>query len=603
MNAMAYFVSVLVSTLIASIVYMVPSSYELKIKKLSMETREKFKNRLPKLEKPNYAKVFGNRPRDKEIELGRLLFNDPIMSRNNDVSCATCHLANHGYADGNSLMVGTMGRGGPNGDNVGKIFGEGKLSDDRTLGDDGFGTFNRHFMFRNSLSTINTIFRQNNFTDRGLFHDGRFGALRFMVLLPIHTREEMCGSNRIVLDKKGENIFRENGPIFKDKVYISHSNSYDPYSGKDTGRFHAKAEYVKGIKFRRGNNQISVPNRNECLAITIAKIRSVPEYRRLFYESYGDKGVTDKLLARALAAFISSHVADDSPYDRFIKGKDVLSEKQLLGLNLYMTDSKENVSFNGKTYQGAGCINCHDGGTFGGDGFATLGIRSDRRSPLTQDQSTIDKISGFFSRTRSQRGYVPKCLIDGVTVFKHTDYSPDIGLAAASFDGKDCFKFRIPPLRNVIETYPYYHHGTETAQGEMEDNFVIRARKALKNVIEYHLRGPIDIVAHNRFNAYDPFNDNLFQRDFLVPFAIQNFDRKMGRADHKHFPIKLDDDAVEALVEFVGIGLWDKTAVQKGYFGNDLSHPKRVPSGFTPTITRDKGHQLELPPNSIMQNH
>ncbi|MCO4795252.1 MAG: cytochrome-c peroxidase, partial [Bacteriovoracaceae bacterium] len=76
----------------------------------------------------------GRIPTGSELELGRQLFSDTILSRNNDVSCATCHLSNHGFADGNTLNVGTMGKGGPNGDNVGHKFDTGKLSVDRSLG-------------------------------------------------------------------------------------------------------------------------------------------------------------------------------------------------------------------------------------------------------------------------------------------------------------------------------------------------------------------------------------------------------------------------------------------------------------------------------------
>ena len=83
--------------------------------KLSKEVRSKYSKHLKKLPPLNYSKIFGSLPDKDRLELGRQLFNDPILSRNNDVSCATCHLSNHGFADGNSLSVGTLGKGGPNG--------------------------------------------------------------------------------------------------------------------------------------------------------------------------------------------------------------------------------------------------------------------------------------------------------------------------------------------------------------------------------------------------------------------------------------------------------------------------------------------------------
>ncbi len=37
------------------------------------------------------------------IELGRMLFYDPVLSANNQVSCASCHVQNQGFADGVAL--------------------------------------------------------------------------------------------------------------------------------------------------------------------------------------------------------------------------------------------------------------------------------------------------------------------------------------------------------------------------------------------------------------------------------------------------------------------------------------------------------------------
>ncbi len=44
-----------------------------------------------------------------EIELGRLLFFDPILSGNKAISCATCHHPDHGLSDGLAHSVGVSG--------------------------------------------------------------------------------------------------------------------------------------------------------------------------------------------------------------------------------------------------------------------------------------------------------------------------------------------------------------------------------------------------------------------------------------------------------------------------------------------------------------
>lgn len=45
-----------------------------------------------------------------KVSLGRRLFNDPILSANNSISCASCHDFKRGGADGKSLAIGIHGR-------------------------------------------------------------------------------------------------------------------------------------------------------------------------------------------------------------------------------------------------------------------------------------------------------------------------------------------------------------------------------------------------------------------------------------------------------------------------------------------------------------
>ena len=562
----------------------------------SKEIKNSFKNKLPQLDKINFFELMGRVPSPRELELGRALFNDPILSRNNDVSCATCHLSNHGFADGNSLNVGALGKGGPHGDNVGKAFSEGVISDKRSLGHDEFGYSAHSFMFRNSLSTINVAYRVNKVTNRGLFWDGRFGDLLFQVLLPIHTGEEMCGDNPIVLDKKGNNLFQEGGKIFDKSVRLTHTNSFDSYTGLNTNNFNGQPIVVKGIPYKRPNNSISIPNRNECLALAIAKLRKVKFYQQEFKTIY-QSDITDRTLSMALSSFILTHVSQNTSYDKWLAGKSTLNNGQLKGLAIFFTPIGEEVEIGGHKIKGAGCISCHSGGTFGGKGFASLGVRSDLRSSLSRPIHINSSRSGFFDRPRDQRGLIPSCHIEKISA-SEDGYAPDIGLARGSLKKDDCFQMRIPPLRNVIETFPYFHHGSEKSHGQQFKDFKDRAKHGLKNAIRYHLRGPIHLAQKNRINPLNPFFDDLFQLDTFVPYFSQNFlypgILKEGK-QLKYFPLALSDQDMDDLVSFVAEGLYDPNAVKKGALGNDVSHPSTVPSGLNPSITRDHGHQLEFP--------
>ncbi len=69
----------------------------------------------------------------QEIDLGRYLFFDPVLSGNGTVSCATCHNPQKGFSDGLSTSIGANGeklpRGAPTLWNVGylkKLFWDGR---------------------------------------------------------------------------------------------------------------------------------------------------------------------------------------------------------------------------------------------------------------------------------------------------------------------------------------------------------------------------------------------------------------------------------------------------------------------------------------------
>ena len=576
--------------------FLVLSKKEFKKAEVSHEVREKFKKQLKMLPKPPFEEILGYKITKAEAHLGRMLFNDTVLSRNNDVSCATCHLTNHGYADGNRLNFGAMGAGGPTGKSVGKKWGSGKLSLNRFCSDDSFGFHCDDPMFRNSLSTINVIYRANPRKDSGLLWDGRFGRLAFQVLLPIHTREEMCGVNPIPMT---DNPFKKEGLLFDRPITIKHSHLFNPQSGKQIFTFNSPPQTISSVKSFRKNKNITYPARNECLAIAVAKVRKIPYYQRKFKKIYQSE-VTDILIGKALAAFVSTHIADKSPYDLFVAGYDSLSIKQLKGLAIFMTPIGETTTIDNQKLRGAGCTHCHSPPFFGGSDFYTLGIKGDDRSSLSQP-SIISNNGGFAINVQTTHGTLPACHIAEVSA-SASGASPDIGRAIATSDIKDCFKFRTPVLRNVIETYPYFHHGTETGLNpSIKASHLSINRKqfkkislyALKRAIEYHLRGPVDTVRVNTLQPKHVFFDPFFQIDPLVPPILLQF----GPSENSnHYPVKLDEDSLNSLLDFVAFGLYDKKAVHRGYLNNRLSHPRRVPSGFLPSVTRDHGIQTELPP-------
>ena len=551
-----------------------------------------YSEHLKKIPEPNYNKVIGYTPSREELNLGRALFNDVILSRNNDVSCATCHLTNHGFATGNRLDFGALGRGGATGDTVGSKWAMGTLSTTRHCGDDSFGFNCEAPMFRNSLSTVNVVYRSDSFHDSGLLWDGRFGKLKFQTLLPIHTKEEMCGTNPLPSDK--ENIFSAKGHLFNSPVLIRHSHAGNRYSGKQFDKFNSTPEQISGVESFRKNKTKAVPLRNECTAIAVAKVRSVKKYPEIFKKVYNE-GVSDLNIGKALTAFVTSHVSINTPYDRYVRGDyNALTEKQKIGLTVFFKEEFKKFEVLGKKYIGGGCVSCHSAPLFGGSGFSSLAVKSDSRSALAKPSLIFDiGQSGFFPTLSKQRGEYPRCHIKDTTTTNK--YAPDMGRALATYKIEDCFKFRVPSLRNVIETAPYMHHGTFFGQGASHGtDFKKQSFNALKQVISYHLKGVKNWKKEQSFSTEYKYYDPFFNLDRLIPIDRIDFISPYSQDTEEN----IYNRTVDSLLDFVAYGLWDKKSTSRGYWGNNVTHPKSVPSGFLPTVTRDKGRQTELPPNN-----
>jgi cytochrome c peroxidase len=148
------------------------------------------------------------------------------------------------------------------------------------------------------------------------------------------------------------------------------------------------------------------------------RVRAIPGYKPYFVKAFGtDKPMTVDNAARAVAAFERTMITPNSPYDRFVKGdKTALDETQIRGMNAFAD---------------LGCTSCHSGPAFSGPAMPSG--------------------TGFFMKfpTFADDEYV-----------KRYDLMADQGRFDVS--GKDADKqlFKVPTLRNVALTAPYFHNGS-----------------------------------------------------------------------------------------------------------------------------------------------
>lgn len=152
------------------------------------------------------------------------------------------------------------------------------------------------------------------------------------------------------------------------------------------------------------------------LTIAVKRLMNNAYYYASFVNVYGKKP-SKELMAQAIANFERTLETSNTPFDRYLQGKDTnaLSESAKRGLEL----------FNGK----ANCFDCHFGPDFtGNDQFRNLG--------LYNGKDLNDK--GRYDVTKKES---------------------DLG------------KFKVPGLRNIALTGPYMHNGMHKTLMEVIDYY------------------------------------------------------------------------------------------------------------------------------------
>lgn len=141
---------------------------------------------------------------------------------------------------------------------------------------------------------------------------------------------------------------------------------------------------------------------NHTLAVEI--LQSIPGYVTEFKKVFGTEKVTIDEVTKAIAAFEETLVTPNSRFDKWLKGdKKALTPQEVAGYALF---------------KDSGCTACHNGPAVGGNSFQKMGV---------------------------------------VEPYQAT--SPAEGRVAVTKDEADRFNFKVPTLRNVELTYPYFHDG------------------------------------------------------------------------------------------------------------------------------------------------
>ncbi|EHD13760.1 cytochrome c peroxidase [Commensalibacter intestini A911] len=215
-------------------------------------------------------------------------------------------------------------------------------------------------------------------------------------------------------------IYGQKGPINVPTVYNSVFNHSQFWDGRAADLEAQAAGPVMNPLEMGSKNWEDVAN----------KLRQEPSYEKDFTEAFGNPTIDQKTITDAIAAYEKTLITPDSPFDMYLKGVDgAINAQEKRGYQLF----KEN-----------GCASCHNGVALGGAAYEELGLQRD-----------------YFT---DRGGKVTEA---------------DMGRYNVTHQELDKHSFKVPLLRNIALTGPYFHDGSVKTLKEAVE-------KMLKYQTPYH---------------------------------------------------------------------------------------------------------------------
>lgn len=148
--------------------------------------------------------------------------------------------------------------------------------------------------------------------------------------------------------------------------------------------------------------------------LAVDVLASIPQYVTEFRQVFGSDEINIDRVTQAIAEFEKTLVTPNSRFDRWLLGdKNAITADELAGYELF---------------KNSGCVACHNGEAVGGSSFQKMGVVEPYQAKSTAE-----------------------------------------GLSAVTGKDADRFMFKVPTLRNVEMTYPYFHDGAAQTLTEAVD--------------------------------------------------------------------------------------------------------------------------------------
>jgi cytochrome c peroxidase len=222
--------------------------------------------------------------------------------------------------------------------------------------------------------------------------------------------------------------------------------------------------------------------------IILKKIADDSNYKKLFAGAGMDISLDN--IKTAISTFIITLQSFNSPFDKFKKGDSTaLTVLQRKGMALFFSAQLH-------------CASCH-----GGINFSSPSVTNDKRDTLFYFNTGLYNVDG--------NGAYP---------------AYDEGLYQFTKNENDRGKFRVPTLRNLAFTAPYYHDGSAASLSEVIDNYAAGGRKikhginkgdGVANPFKHHLIKGFTITEAGKINLIN-FLLSLSDSSFINNPKYQN---------------------------------------------------------------------------------
>ena len=142
----------------------------------------------------------------------------------------------------------------------------------------------------------------------------------------------------------------------------------------------------------------------------IIKLSQVSDYTNAFSKLYPEQGLTKTTVTDAIAVFEESLITPNSRFDQYLRGNEAaLNQDEKAGYQLFKNN----------------CTSCHFGPVLGGLSYEKMGVKQDYFAMRGGDLTEVD--NGRYNVTKNEM---------------------------------DRHVFKVPVLRNIELTYPYFHDGS-----------------------------------------------------------------------------------------------------------------------------------------------